>query len=58
MSVPDDQARIATRVCLVERIAAGDVVLSSRIAEAFLNVPRHVSTPVFHRRAGADSVTQ
>ncbi|MFE5331342.1 methyltransferase domain-containing protein [Embleya sp. NPDC056575] len=50
----DEQALIAARVRLVERIAAGDVVLSSRIAEAFLNVPRHVFTPVFYRRAGGD----
>ncbi|WP_439678292.1 methyltransferase domain-containing protein [Embleya sp. MST-111070] len=50
----DDQALIAARVRLVERIAAGDVVLSSRIAEAFLNVPRHVFTPVFYRRESGD----
>ncbi|MFE5325466.1 methyltransferase domain-containing protein [Embleya sp. NPDC056575] len=50
----DEQALVAARVRLVERIAAGDVVLSSRIAEAFLNVPRHVFTPVFYRRAGGD----
>lgn len=50
----DEQALIGARVRLVERIAAGDVVLSSRIAEAFLNVPRHVFTPVFYRREGGD----
>ncbi|GCE00726.1 methyltransferase domain-containing protein [Embleya hyalina] len=54
MKVLDDQALIAARVRLVERIAAGDVVLSSRIAEAFLNVPRHVFTPVFYRREYGD----
>ncbi|MYS87775.1 methyltransferase domain-containing protein [Streptomyces sp. SID5474] len=48
---------IAARVRLVERIAAGDVVLSSRIAEAFLNVPRHVFTPVFYRRESGDRFT-
>lgn len=53
----DDQALIAARVRLVERIAAGDVVLSSRIAEAFLNVPRHVFTPVFYRRESGDRFT-
>ncbi|WP_331769018.1 protein-L-isoaspartate(D-aspartate) O-methyltransferase (plasmid) [Embleya sp. NBC_00888] len=50
----DDQALIAARVRLVERIASGDVVLSSRIAEAFLNIPRHVFTPVFYRREHGD----
>ncbi|MFI1584493.1 methyltransferase domain-containing protein [Embleya sp. NPDC020630] len=50
----EEQALIAARVRLVERIAAGDVVLSSRIAEAFLNVPRHVFTPVFYRREHGD----
>ncbi|MFI6986733.1 methyltransferase domain-containing protein [Embleya sp. NPDC050154] len=53
----DDRALIAARVRLVERIAAGDVVLSSRIAESFLNVPRHVFTPVFYRREGGDRFT-
>lgn len=40
------------RVGLVRRMERGSVVLSARLAEAFLNVPRHPFVPAFYRRDG------
>ncbi|MFD1828873.1 methyltransferase domain-containing protein [Streptomyces desertarenae] len=48
----DDGYLIEARVELVRRMDEGGVVLSSRLAEAFLNVPRHPFVPVFYRRDG------
>ncbi|AIA03863.1 protein-L-isoaspartate(D-aspartate) O-methyltransferase [Streptomyces noursei] len=46
----DAQRLIAARVALTQQIDRGSVVLSSRLAGAFLNVPRHPFVPVFYRR--------
>jgi protein-L-isoaspartate O-methyltransferase len=46
------QRLLAYRVRLVQQVDRGGVVLSSRLAEAFLNVPRHRFVPVFFRRDG------
>lgn len=52
-NILDDEERIlAARVALTRRIDRGSVVLSSRLAGAFLNVPRHPFVPVFYRRDG------
>ncbi|SDN66584.1 methyltransferase domain-containing protein [Actinacidiphila guanduensis] len=48
--VEDEQRALAARVALTRRIDRGSVVLSSRLAGAFLNVPRHPFVPVFYRR--------
>ncbi|MFF4573130.1 protein-L-isoaspartate(D-aspartate) O-methyltransferase [Streptomyces sp. NPDC001410] len=48
----DEQRLLAARVALTQRIDRGNVVLSSRLAGAFLNVPRHPFVPVFYRRDG------
>ncbi|WP_327707342.1 methyltransferase domain-containing protein [Streptomyces decoyicus] len=49
--MPDDEQRlIQARVSLTQQIDRGSVVLSSQLAEAFLNVPRHPFVPVFYRR--------
>lgn len=49
-----DDGRLLTdsRVRLTQQIDRGGVVLSSRLAEAFLNIPRHPFVPVFYRRDG------
>ncbi|WP_336050747.1 methyltransferase domain-containing protein [Streptomyces sp. CA2R101] len=52
-SILDDEQRlIRARVSLTQQIDRGSVVLSSPLAEAFLNVPRHPFVPVFYRREG------
>ncbi|MFF4604292.1 methyltransferase domain-containing protein [Streptomyces sp. NPDC001339] len=48
----DEQRLLAARVSLTQQIDRGSVVLSSRLAGAFLNVPRHPFVPVFYRRDG------
>lgn len=48
----DEQRLLAARVNLTHHIDRGSVVLSSRLAGAFLNVPRHRFVPVFYRRDG------
>ncbi|MFF2849556.1 methyltransferase domain-containing protein [Streptomyces sp. NPDC058001] len=48
----DEQRLLASRVGLARQIDRGSVVLSSRLAGAFLNVPRHPFVPVFYRRDG------
>lgn len=52
-SILDDEQRlIGARMLLTQQIDRGSVVLSSPLAEAFLNVPRHPFVPVFYRREG------
>lgn len=51
-TLDDEQRLLAARVSLTRQIDRGSVVLSSRLAEAFLNVPRHSFVPVFYRREG------
>jgi protein-L-isoaspartate O-methyltransferase len=52
-NVLDDEQRLtAARVALTQQIDRGSMVLSSRMAEAFLNVPRHPFVPAFYRRDG------
>ncbi|UUU23562.1 methyltransferase domain-containing protein [Streptomyces sp. DSM 40750] len=52
-NILDDEQRIlASCVSLTQQIDRGSVVLSSRLAAAFLNVPRHPFVPVFYRRDG------
>ncbi|MFB6439170.1 methyltransferase domain-containing protein [Streptomyces sp. NPDC056411] len=52
-NILDDEERlIRARISLTQQIDRGSVVLSSRLAEAFLNVPRHPFVPVFYRREG------
>ncbi|MFB7676739.1 methyltransferase domain-containing protein [Kitasatospora purpeofusca] len=41
---------------MTREIERGASVLSSRVVEAFLNVPRHPFVPAFYRRAGAKYV--
>ncbi|WP_414505277.1 methyltransferase domain-containing protein [Streptomyces sp. NEAU-L66] len=48
----DEQRLIQARVSLTQQIDRGSVVLSSQLAGAFLNVPRHPFVPVFYRREG------
>ncbi|GLW16339.1 MULTISPECIES: methyltransferase domain-containing protein [Streptomyces] len=48
----DEQRLIRARVSLTQQIDRGSVVLSARLAEAFLNIPRHPFVPVFYRREG------
>ncbi|MER6306476.1 methyltransferase domain-containing protein [Streptomyces sp. NPDC001739] len=48
----DEQRLIRARVSLTQQIDRGSVVLSSQLAGAFLNVPRHPFVPVFYRREG------
>ncbi|MER0482255.1 hypothetical protein ABR737_28620 [Streptomyces sp. Edi2] len=48
----DEQHVIRARVSLTRQIDRGGVVLSSPLAEAFLNVPRHPFVPAFYRRQG------
>ncbi|MFF5563896.1 methyltransferase domain-containing protein [Streptomyces sp. NPDC012623] len=51
--LPDDRRRtLAARIGLVRSMERGSVVLSARLAEAFLNVPREPFVPVFYRRDG------
>ncbi|MFW6694412.1 methyltransferase domain-containing protein [Streptomyces sp. MAR4 CNX-425] len=50
--VIDEQRALAARVALTRQIDRGGVVLSSRVAGAFLNVPRHSFVPAFYRRDG------
>ncbi|MDG9706360.1 methyltransferase domain-containing protein [Streptomyces sp. DH37] len=47
-----DGELVEARIGMVRRMDEGGVVLSSRMAEAFLNVPRHRFVPVFYRRDG------
>ncbi|MDH6577646.1 methyltransferase domain-containing protein [Kitasatospora sp. MAP5-34] len=49
----DEQLLMRARIELVTEIERGSIVLSSRVAEAFLNVPRHPFVPVFYRRVGS-----
>ncbi|MEV7084672.1 methyltransferase domain-containing protein [Streptomyces sp. NPDC093085] len=46
------QRVLAARVGLVRSMERGGLVLSARMAEAFLNVPREPFVPVFYRREG------
>lgn len=48
----DARRLAAARIALTRSIDRGSVVLSSRLAEVFLNVPRHPFVPVFYRRDG------
>ncbi|WP_371517807.1 methyltransferase domain-containing protein [Kitasatospora sp. NBC_01300] len=48
-SVLDEQL---LRIGLASEIERGSAVLSSRVVEAFLNVPRHPFVPVFYREEG------
>ncbi|MCX2971921.1 MULTISPECIES: methyltransferase domain-containing protein, partial [Streptomyces] len=48
--VEGNRQHIEARVSLVRRMDQGGVVLPSRLAEAFLNTPRHPFVPVFFRR--------
>ncbi|UGY91042.1 methyltransferase domain-containing protein [Streptomyces gobiensis] len=48
----DEQQLIEARVKLARQMESGSVVLSARLAEAFLNTPRHPFVPVFYRRDG------
>ncbi|MEV0281629.1 protein-L-isoaspartate(D-aspartate) O-methyltransferase [Streptomyces sp. NPDC050610] len=48
----DERRALAARVALTRQIDRGSVVLSSRLAGAFLNVPRHPFVPAFYRRDG------
>lgn len=48
----DEQRLLNARVLLTQQIDRGSVVLSARLAGAFLNVPRHPFVPVFYRRDG------
>ncbi|MFE7116814.1 methyltransferase domain-containing protein [Streptomyces sp. NPDC057654] len=48
----DGRRTLAARVALTQRIDRGGVVLSSRLAGAFLNVPRHLFVPAFYRCDG------
>ncbi|SFC12186.1 methyltransferase domain-containing protein [Streptomyces aidingensis] len=50
LPVEEDPQYIEARVRLVQRMDQGGVVLPSRLAEAFLNTPRHPFVPVFYRR--------
>ncbi|MFB8201962.1 methyltransferase domain-containing protein [Kitasatospora purpeofusca] len=47
---------IDARVRMVREVERGASVLSSRVVEAFLNVPRHPFVPVFYRRDGEEYV--
>ncbi|MFJ4667407.1 methyltransferase domain-containing protein [Kitasatospora purpeofusca] len=47
---------IEARARLAQEIERGASVLSSRVVEAFLNVPRHPFVPAFYRRDGAKYV--
>ncbi|MCX4749653.1 methyltransferase domain-containing protein [Kitasatospora sp. NBC_01287] len=53
---PTPQRLLQARVDLVSEIDRGSSALSSRVAEAFLNTPRHPFVPVFYRRAGSTHV--
>ncbi|MFE1960823.1 methyltransferase domain-containing protein [Streptomyces sp. NPDC059479] len=48
----DAQRLLEARIGLVRSMERGSTVLSARLAEAFLNVPRHPFVPVFYRRDG------
>lgn len=48
----DEQHLTRARVSLTQQIDRGSVVLSSPLAGAFLNVPRHPFVPVFYRPEG------
>ncbi|MFJ9838934.1 methyltransferase domain-containing protein [Kitasatospora sp. NPDC101155] len=48
-----DEARLLqARIALASKVERGSAVLSSRVVEAFLNVPRHPFVPVFYREEG------
>ncbi|MFB8167230.1 methyltransferase domain-containing protein [Kitasatospora purpeofusca] len=49
-------AELEARILLAQEIERGASVLSSRVVEAFLNVPRHPFVPAFYRRDGAKHV--
>lgn len=52
-NILDDEQRLTrARISLTQQIDRGSVVLSSRLAGAFLNIPRHPFVPVFYRRNG------
>ncbi|MFF2121062.1 methyltransferase domain-containing protein [Kitasatospora sp. NPDC058184] len=48
----DEDQLLRARVALASEIERVSVVLSSRVVEAFLNVPRHPFVPVFYREEG------
>lgn len=48
----DSQRLLQARISLVRSMERGSAVLSARLAEVFLNVPRHPFVPVFYRRDG------
>lgn len=48
----DEQRLLEARIGLARRMERSGVVLSSRLIEGFLNVPRHRFVPVFFRRDG------
>ncbi|MFJ4688257.1 protein-L-isoaspartate(D-aspartate) O-methyltransferase [Streptomyces sp. NPDC088789] len=52
MTRPEEQRLLDARISLTQQIDRSGVVLSSRLAGAFLNVPRHLFVPVFYRREG------
>ncbi|MFB8236837.1 methyltransferase domain-containing protein [Kitasatospora purpeofusca] len=49
-------AELEARIELAQAVERGASVLSSRVVEAFLNVPRHPFVPAFYRRDGAKYV--
>ncbi|MER7751500.1 methyltransferase domain-containing protein [Kitasatospora sp. NPDC097643] len=48
----DAQQLLAARIGLASAIERSGTLLSSRVVEAFLNVPRHVFVPAFYRHDG------
>ncbi|WP_369183538.1 methyltransferase domain-containing protein [Streptomyces sp. Y1] len=48
----DEAQLLRARVALASEVDRGSTVLSSRVVEAFLNVPRHPFVPVFYREEG------
>ncbi|MFB7127615.1 methyltransferase domain-containing protein [Kitasatospora sp. NPDC056273] len=48
----DEDQLLRARVALASEIERVSAVLSSRVVEAFLNVPRHPFVPVFYREEG------
>ncbi|MET8546316.1 methyltransferase domain-containing protein [Kitasatospora sp. NPDC004799] len=54
MTIPDhdEDQLLRARIMLASEIERASAVLSSRVVEAFLNVPRHPFVPVFYREEG------
>ncbi|GAB7182764.1 methyltransferase ATP-grasp peptide maturase system [Kitasatospora sp. Ki12] len=48
----DEAQLLRARIGLASEIERGSAVLSSRVVEAFLNVPRHPFVPAFYREDG------